>query len=479
MKKTKLFTLLSLLSAAEVVKFNLFLKKQLRKDSHGSRLWQLLYTKYRSSGNWEGFHQFSAVLFQKLFPEGKNSDKASFNNARSKLIQLLQDFLIQKWLQRNDIERERILLEILRKRGSIEEYLRRGELLRSRLKEQQESEIINRFWSFYIEHGLYFQRTGLGMYRDDNFDSLQVELQRLLFKLQVSYALEDRLRHEQLGVKRRYPSLEKVFQRYPELQSHNTKEWEVYAAILRFDQTPSKEHWRSCSNLMLEYRQRLDKGEQSVLLTWLINTGYRLQLEKGYNLRRDLLLLYRYALEENLFLSENLHLHPQHVLNAAVLARATKDVDFLRELQVKYLPLLQEEDRMNVEVLLEAFLAFVEQHYKKALRTLQYVRFSAVSYSLLASELEIRCQVELLLAYKEEQLEEALNRFESYLRRNEEQLPEAIYLANRNFVSACRAILREFLKPERRLQQAAEIPISFEQKQLVARQWLRSKWLSL
>lgn len=478
MKKTKLFVLLCLLKSEEIPAFNTFVRKQLRKDSHPEKLWRLIYKSYKLKGDWDGLHTESSKLYQKLHPKDTRVDKAKFNNARSRLIQLLKNFLSQNWLENNPLEEERIFLEVLRERGAVKGYFRIAEQLRSQLSNQEDQSILNRFWSFYIEHGLYFQRTGLGIYTDDNFNALYQALQRLLFKLQVSYALEDTLRQNTRGDSQQHLSLREVLKRYPELHTSNAEEWEVYVSILSFEQQPDKANWERCMQLFLLHKRYLDKGEQSLLLTWLINAGYSLQLTQEENIRADLLQLYRCALREEMLLNENLHLHPQHLLNAAVLARSEQDRLLLQELRDSYLQLLHEDEENNIEALINAFIAFIDKSYEETLRNLQYVRFSNISYSLLSYELEIKCQIEFLLLDEEEQLEETLQRFSAYLRRRQEELPKQIYRANRNFIRACRDIQRRYVKG-RLQEEVAAYSTVLEEPQLVARHWLQEKWKAL
>lgn len=474
MKKTKLFVLLALLKQDEIPRFNLFVRKRLRKNSHADSLWQLIYKHYKARGDWEALHAESAKLYAKLYPKDKQIDKAKFNNLRSKLIQLLRSFLLQNWLEAHPVEEERVFLEALRERGAVRAYLRSAEQLRIRL-DQEDQTLINRFWSFYLEHGLYFQRTGLGIYTQDNFDTLQQELQRLLFKLQVSYALEDTLRQDMMGHSQQHPSLAEVLNRYPELQASNAEEWEIYTAILGFEKQPHKQAWKHCMQLFLTRKRYLDKGEQSLLLTWLINAGYGLQLKQNESLRAELLDLYRRALETDILLNENSHLHPQHLLNAAVLASSEKDGPFLKELRDNYLQLLHKDEESNMEPLVSAFIAFINKSYKEVLHYLQYVRFSSLRYSLLSFELEVKCQMELLLIEEDEQLEETLKRFNAYLRRRKEELPRVIYRANRNFIRVCRDIQRRYVRG--RLQEdIADYSTALKEPHLVARHWLKEKW---
>ncbi len=378
LKKSKLIETISNLSECEAKKLSDFVKKGTSKSTQSIiKLANLLIKQYP---NFADQKLTRLYLYQQIFPSKKYNDQ-HLKDLMTKLLRIIEDFIIQNYLEQNKEHKQLLLANIFEKRNHPQ-FQKKAILLKNTL-EKKTVKSDNDYWQLHQLH----QQLWLNSHTDkwsnkrNYFDSSLKYLDEYYLLIRFQYLLEWKARknilqeaselHPQYPITIDYIQLKKVA-KLPKIQLLN-------ALNNLYDNKGQLAMLKEFKETFLSLIGQLDKIFARSIFAHLINLNNQHINNGNLELVQDTFLLYEYMVDyEILFLNQSIS--EVDFSNIANLGYSQKKFDWTNQFIKKYqhqLPPKEKEIAVKYSIALKYFY---QEQYQKTLTALGNINETATQF---------------------------------------------------------------------------------------------------
>ncbi len=414
-----------------------------------------------------------ALVFKKIMPKDKAFNDKVLRNIMSKLSQGIEDFLLEKELKENEVERDFLMLSILKKRKQdklffqkfdrlqrkwkknptpgIEHYHNEFKLLKEyynhpystleKNKEVDMMDVLQKLDEYYCAFKLYY---GVGLIQNQSVineakdERINILVKEILQSINLNYLAENI--HVNIFAHLFNAYTNKVYDDYETIKSLYFKQIDQYNAAEKHDLFLLLQSY--CYE---NYRQ----GKQKFLV--------------------EVFELNKFAVEQG-FLYKNKSISHDVFRNIVQLGCTVGEFAWTKQFIQEYKAYLDKEKKEDVVALCEAALYFYQGNYEQTLDKLLVVKYQDPVYAVHVRFLQLQSYYEL--EEYEDLFYNLVNSFTVYLSRNR-QLPDSIKQASLNFIQYTKKLYELPYKLDKEIKKVLE---DLETNSLVAnKKWLLQK----
>ncbi|MEO1414426.1 MAG: hypothetical protein AAFW00_04070 [Bacteroidota bacterium] len=315
------------------------------------------------------------AIHEKLFP-GKLPKDSGFRELNSQLLKRLKPFLIQEFLSRNNIERERLFLKILEERGQSFRFNReRNKLIKSLEKGSAGPEF--HFYAYelaqeaYNHHRLEAKKLNSSVFQamDENLDRLWI-----FEKLQLAITHAQLVRKLGAEATLRPAFLDELLWELKQSDSSLLKQpgvklmRDVYLIQIN-EKVPEPTSLKKAfladqKSLSLELRQFLFDNVSNILVRQATDTYQKEEIYKAYD-------WYKLGMESGIIYRNEIlnHFHYQNIIHYAILLERKEEAQSLIDRETSK---LMEMYQQPYSQLAKAILAYSQGNFSTVHRLSQY-----------------------------------------------------------------------------------------------------------
>ncbi len=404
-------------------------------------------------------------IFKKIFPKHEFSD-SKWRNLTKDMTQLVEQFLIKKELEKDGIQKRKLLLKILGERRNAELFGKEENKITKTLKEDA-----------FRDHIYFRDLLDVNGLRLDHIESQNIrlraeQLQDRLHLLEMYYQVSKTKIEMELTSFSRIIKLEERSST-PMAKNLMLDICNKAQALYAEDDLVTFEELKS---LFFENLSSLRKSMQQAILTLLINFVIRKMKEDDLKFNQLAFELYKEGIEKEI-LFEAQKMTGTGFMNIVVASAKSRAFEWTYNFIEQFSPYLDQEIAEDVEALSRSYLLFQEQKFEAAIQLINQNNFKHGLYKQSAKIHSLRCYFELflkdhsyfdLLESTRANFERALYRDEQILKENKEGML--------NFSAFLRILASEKLKGN--LDQATKnrlLNLLETYKTIYSRSWLKGK----
>ena len=417
MKGSKLIELIETLDKEEIRLFGSYLEgESYRKSSAVFKLYHYL----------KGLHPTypekkiaKEVVFKKIMPKGKEFNNKSMRDTMSNLSLSLERFLLKLEIERNEVEREFLLLNILQKRQKDKLFFQKIKQLQKKWTTNRPSGIEQYHNEYKLLH-YFYHHPNFSTYSETNVHAIDLmeKIDHYYFASKLYYIVNDQHFKRMLT-----PSKEErpVVLADEILNNHQLPFFKdnlhvsIFGKILdSFD----KDDYSYFSTLKELYFTNIDvfsKVEQRDLFLYLQRFCNEHYWQGKTEYLRKMFELNKVAVELRLMI-ENGFLSNDVFRNFVQTACVSKEFDWTAKFIDEHESFLEEANRTDIVSLCRAALAFYAGQFETTLEHLAMVKFQDVLYGMHVRYLQLQTYYEL--DNYEEAFDNLTNSFSAFLSRN-------------------------------------------------------------
>ena len=314
LRESKLIKLLELLSPEEFKGCSTYVRSPyFTKSKEALRLFDYI-RKYHP--NFDVPQLEKEIVFKKVFPKQTYSD-SKLRNLRSKLLKIIENYLIQLHFEQDDFRKKKLLTKIYGERNYYVEFKRNTTELNKDLVERQD---IQNAKYYYDQYDLQTQ-----YYFHQNTPRDGVTKEKLIVayhNLNYFFAIE-RLR---MGME--FKTREKIFSdNFEFFQSHqlqflppeNSIIYDLFKKVVDFITAPSEVIYYETKALFLEVSDNLHKDDQQRIVFSLLNFALSQISKQGEMFTREAFNLYQLGLSKSIFISQQNHFPGPTFMNLSLI----------------------------------------------------------------------------------------------------------------------------------------------------------------
>jgi len=471
---SRLISLFRSLSPREVKKFGQFFQSPYYNATPKMRA---LYRHLKKTHpNCPFMDEDKQQLFTEIF-DSEAYNLRKMNNLMASLSSILQDFMLLQNMKKDTHARTKGLFDVYKTRKLDKLSLQQLSKLQKNFDTSPPVTAFEYYEGFKIYDELYFHPSIKLIHWKEGED--YEYLKKAQSQLRLFYA-HVRMRYVCEMVFRETTPTE-AFQLMPDeqreiqrLAADDAPLLKIYNLLYILLQKPDIDIYCRLRDYTFEYINKHSPRETNFLTTFLYNYQEGRVVAGDENAHEEILTLYKFGVEKNLYINETEHFRIGHFVNIAVYASETEDTEWLAAFIEQWKGWLKATDRENITNLSYAYLHFARHEYKETIALASRVRRNFQALALSCWTLEVRAYYMLQEQY--DNWDNILLNFGNYLWR-QKNIGENRKEANRNFISLLRLLYRA--THEGKYTRAELLEKLDKHQNIVCKRWLKKQIMQL
>lgn len=364
-------------------------------------------------------------VFSVLSPNGGKYDEKADKAVRvrmSYLTKALEDFLVQQMLKEDTLTRQRLLARYY---GRSDNYDLFEEVVQAQIKSLEDhprSDMEYQLERWTWHHEWFFHPSTPKIPNLEALKMLMTSLDQFFVLAKLRYSADVFIIKKVVSEDFPIELLQEILNHSETQQFYNNPVIELYSYLLQMQlNTPDEEKFKKCIDLLETNLDKIEKYEKAFIINALTNYAGYCQNKGLTKYRRFVLVLYKFAIQQNTLLDKN-KLKSNAFINIVAVGAAEKDFDWTFNFIHQFGLYLFEQEKKEFTQLALAYWHYHhglftkdEDDFDRALIYLREIPFSSVEIDLRIRSLEIR------ILYEQDDanlLEYAAKRFIKYLERH-------------------------------------------------------------
>jgi hypothetical protein len=375
------------------------------------------------------------VICQTIFSKANKTNLKKLTTLSLRLCEIIEKYWIQKEIERQDYQKEILLLETYKERGLDKYFFKQIEKSKKALSQKTITDKADYQHLLHLESERYFHPT------TSKYDTSDNGMQDILNLIEENYTA-NKLKYTaeamQIGIitnrNFEYFKLEHL------ITSNHTKVEnplsQMYFLIIQL-LSKDKDDWEAIHHLMALFKQHLDdihnKDEKLGILNFLINYS-SIHYTKNIEYYEVLFQNLKLGMEAFLLI-ENGILHEHYFANTCVTACELEHTEWLENYMKNYIQYVNINQQEKVGIMAEVCLLYAKAKFSEILTLLAKIDIEKINENFWYRVMELRCLFELEI--KEQGynfiIESRLEAFRRYCyRQNDVNKP--LIISNLNFI---------------------------------------------
>lgn len=415
MNKSKLIEVIRTLSTKEFKEFGIFLNGTPHRKTAGVYKLYNYLKKYHPEYPPDKIKK--EVVYKKLFKDKGNVNKRIFDLMYS-LYHVLENFLLQKELEDNLVDRNFLMLEVLKKRKLDKLFFKKIDQVKRDWEKETPPGIEQLYNDYKLARICYFHPNY------SKFPGQKVDCEIILNKIDIYYFVNKLFLSIIIAQNRIYvesPSkienhlLESIFKISASKEFSSVPQIALLSKLLQAYKTKNFTTYDDYKNIFFKSYELYNEDELSSLLGCFQQSLYENHKNGKSNSLREMFELYNFGFNRRLYIEDG-YIDDSIFKDAIYVACAVKEVDWGLRFIKEYSQYLAENNKKNVVQLCKSLLAFNCNNYEEALKHLLFVQLKNPIYASQVKGLQMQCYFEL---EEYDDLFYNLTRsFSTFLRRN-------------------------------------------------------------
>ncbi|MEO1261056.1 MAG: hypothetical protein AAFZ15_19805 [Bacteroidota bacterium] len=387
MQKDKIFSLLCLLTTAELNDFEKFLRKRYAKNN---RLQQVFSYLKKFHPVYDSPVLEKTQIIKKIFKRNKITVK-SLSNIYHQLMTALEEFLLLKEIDKNSFARNYLFLQVLKKRNASELFLQKIEESKSQLEETKNEtgigigflykKMILHYANYFHSHSDQF----LLVNGAEELAHLKNSLDNASEIAHLKYECELHNRHHMLKENTAVTDDAKK-------NKENEILKDLYTNTLKLIKQRDDTDFFKVFDLLKKAKDIVHKSEQAIILNYLTNHAVSSIKRGKLTDTEQLFELYAFGLENQILIIDGF-ISSSRFQNIVNLSSFLGKYEWLNIFVTEYNKNLSNESRDNILKLSDAQIAFERNEYDNVLGILNDVKFENIYFLLRGKSLILRSYV--------------------------------------------------------------------------------------
>jgi len=466
LNNSKLISLIKTLEEKEKKQIKRLLKLDYFNQSKDvTRLWELI-VKQLNKGN-ERLLQ-KEKLFEKLFPSTPYTD-IKLRNLMRKLTKIIEDFLLNQSIQKDELQREIALNNIYNERNLYDLFTKNTAKLTRQLGAQKQRGSDYFLNQFELINSYYHHPNT----EKNNHSVLQ--LQKAAKNLNAFYHTEKlRIELELISQQRVFSkSYDDSFFVHSNFDYANTL---LIQKLIELIKDPNEAAYFSLKRLFMSQHMELVKEDRLDIFQGILNYAMRRELEVGIKFSQEVFELYNFGFDKDILLIKG-KITGGTFYNSVLIAIKLAQYEWAEKFISKYNDSIASIYATDFVIISNCNLNFGRQHFELVIELLNSYSFQSEIINLQAKQLICKTYFELVIQKKADisLCQNALLSFEKYLRRKD-QLSEIKKKPILNFVYLTYKMINLQLNPNSSTKEWKRLQKSFEESEVISnKKWLKEK----
>jgi len=471
MEKSKLLSLFSTLENTEIKEFGKYLEGTTYRKSGG------LFALFNYLKKWHP--EFPSkkidkeVVSKAIFKGSKTFNRRLFD-LMSNLGKLLEDFLIKKRLEQQELERDFLLLEVLKERKQDKLFFQKINQLEKKWEKEEEAGIEHLHDKYRLMQ-MCFLHPNYSVLHEMPLNPLHLieKMDEYYFAVKLywtlcHYTTNNYVVDSKKTTERKEHLLEEVLTLSATPTFQKNTRIKLLSGLLQSFVEKDYTNYQEFKNDFIQNLDVYSEYEKHDLINFLGDACYENYKNGDTNALQELFEINRIAVEKKLILEDG-YVATGHFRNIVNIGLAVKELDWTEKFIYEFGPFLQEEQKEDTLIFSEAFLYFHKENYDEALKKLAKIKLQNVVYGIQARCLQLKCYY----AIEDYDLFYNLTKsFSIFLNRNK-SLSSGIKTELLNFIHYTKRLFEYQLQPKGNLDHLLkEIQ---ENTSIVHKTWLREK----
>jgi len=393
MKKGKLISLFSTLDNTEIKEFGKYLEGTVHRKS-GSVVALFNYLK-----KWHPEFPEKKVdkeIVSKVIFKGSKTFNRRLFDLMSNLSKALEYFLIKKRLEQQDLEREFLLLEILKERKQDKLFFEKINQLEKRWEEKEEAGIehlhnkyrLMKMCFLHPNYSVLYEMPLNPLHLIEKMDEYYFAAK--LYWTLCHYTTNNYVVDRNKSTEQKEYLLKEILKLSATPHFQNNIKIKLLGGILQSLIDKDYTNYQKLKNGFfdnLDSYNEYEKHDLLVILTVICYDDYR---NGNANAMRESFELNRKAAEKRLILEDG-YVATIHFRNIVNIGLSVKELDWTEKFIQEFGPFLQEEQKQDTLLFSEAYLYFHKEKYDDALKKLAQIKLQNVVYGIQARCLQLQC----------------------------------------------------------------------------------------
>lgn len=407
-------------------------------------------------------------VFTHLYPT-KKYDDVTLRHLRSKLVKIVEQYLIQIHFEQENFEKERLLTKIYRKRNDFTTFEKSSKALLKKIKIQPTQHPDYLFHSYSISEELYFHPLTTASNYIEFLKQAIDSLEQFYFLERTKLVIEVKSRERVFNEQYTIP----LIPNYAPKSTSLIQTLLGYAAELLVKNEASL--YESTKKLLYENHQNLSKDHRQ--LTYRILANFLIQ-----NMRIDetkwipfYLDLINWGVDSETILINNI-ISDITYLNYIITSLKIMDFEACHTFQKAYKNLLPENIRESISSMADSLILFHKKDYHKAIQKLVTLKINNTKHEITARILLLQSYYHLIELGDSTYIKTLLagcDAFKAFLKRSKEGRENK--LMHLNFVAVLKTITKHYFNVKNPTKFSKAIQDIDTSKYLAGRTWLQDR----
>jgi len=314
MKNRKIFPILQSLTRPELLAFQRHLKAVYPNWTRGLTLMEALL---RHHPGYEETSDLEEATYRKIYP-GEALDGKKLGNLLYDLHERLKDWLVEQHLKADRFKRDRLYLDVLRKRHLYDEYQKSVDAMLRQLEKKPETDLWTLFHRFALHYLRYYTPTESLRDAGHLFNS-EKTLQQLFTGARYKLACEWLNRRNILNEAKMEERLQMLNAQLPAESSDQPPFVDTYRSAFNLLQTNTDADFEAFQRLFFQNQPLLAPEDQQILLRYLLNYASARIREGQIQYHTEALMLFLLGLDTGILIHAD-GLSPNIFLNVIELS---------------------------------------------------------------------------------------------------------------------------------------------------------------
>jgi len=393
MKKSKLINLFSTLDNTEIKEFGKYLEGTTYRKSGG------LFTLFNYLKKWHpkfpSKKMDKEVVSKAIFKGSKTFNRRLFD-LMSNLGKILEDFLIKKRLEQQELERDFLLLEVLKERKQDKLFFQKINQLEKKWAKQEEAGI-EHLHNKYRLMQMCFLHPNYSVIHEMPLNPLHLieKMDAYYFSAKLywtlchyttnNYVVDSKSADEQ-----KEHLLEEVLTLSTTPQFQKNTRIKLLSGLLKSFINKDYTNYQEFKNDFFQNLDVYSEYEKHDLINFLGDACYENHKSGDTNALQELFEINRIAVEKKLILEDG-YVATGHFRNIVNIGLAVKELNWTEKFIQEFGHSLQVEQKQDTLIFSEASLYFHKEKYDDALKKLAQIKLQNVVYGIQARCLQLQC----------------------------------------------------------------------------------------
>lgn len=407
-KDTKLIQFLSSFSKEEFDEFDKFLKSPFFKKGRDPH--PLLKILYKHKDDLSSEDLSEKQIFGELYPDSDHKDKntkALFRNMSSSLLKAVEEFLYISNLKKNNVLKNRLLLNEILERNLTKHYKQYLEQAEKDIKDKEEfygfdtiekyhlERLNSRFHSVTLDMEKYFRH---GFYAFEHLSYIYWFELINSAKLQMFSAdnLNIKFKNDIIENAMNAVDMNKIIDSFKGTVYH-TYLYFYYNLYMHLKDINNMKYYENAKKIFFDNKSEISPYDKIYFYTDLLSV-FNFGVSNNAHLKRDELNLIKACLEDRAYkVSDSDFMHPNFYRNTVICADYLKEHEWADSFIEKYHKELKPEFRENMKFYGKALIYYGKGDYEEALNYISKVKYEMVYFKTDVKTLMLRLFYELKL----------------------------------------------------------------------------------